>query len=114
MPGTNFVVIRGSDGAIGHTIGIIITITNSSSPTNSFQSKTQCLIPIPTYLLDLLLLSGLLADVMVGGFYIGLPVDAVSRRIHLLRRLSRRTWLVISLVGPSAVFLGSFLSLLFC
>ena len=112
-PGPGLVVIRGSDGAIAHSISIILTITNSTSP-NISQSKAQCLIPIPTYLLDLALLSSLLADVLIGGFYIGLPVDAVSRRLHLLRGLSRRTWLVISLAGPSAVFLGSFLALLFC
>lgn len=113
-PGTNFVVIRGSDGAIGHTIGVIITITNSSSPTSSFQSNAQCLIPIPTYLSDLLLLSALLADVLIGGLYIGLPADAVSGKFHPLRRFSRKTWLIISLLGPSALFVASFLSLLLC
>ncbi len=109
-PGTDLVVIRGSDGTITHTISIIITIANSTSPNGG----PQCPIPVPTYLLDLALLSSLLADVLIGGFYIGLPVDAVSRRIHLLRGLSRRTWLVISLVGPSALFVASFLALLFC
>jgi hypothetical protein len=113
-PGTNFVVIRGTDGAIGHTIGVIITITNSSSPTSSFQSNTQCLIPIPTYLSDLLLLSALLADVLIGGIYIGLPADTVSGEFHPLRRFSRKTWLIISLLGPSALFVASFLSLLLC
>ena len=49
-PGTSFVVIRGSDGTIAHTIGFILTITNSTSPNSNAQSKTQCLIPIPTYL----------------------------------------------------------------
>jgi hypothetical protein len=65
-------------------------------------------------LLDLTLLSSLLADVLIGGVYIGLAVDAVSRRFHLLRVLSRRTWLVICLAGPSAVVVASFLFLLFC
>jgi hypothetical protein len=64
--------------------------------------------------LDLTVLSSLLADVLIGGVYIGLPVDAVSRRLHLLRGLSRRTWLVISLTGPSAVLVASILSLLIC
>jgi streptogramin lyase len=112
IPGTSLVVIRGSDGTIAHTIGIILTITNSTSPYSSTQSKTQC--PLPTYLLDLTVLSSLLADVLIGGVYIGLPVDAVSRRLHLLRGLSRRTWLVISLTGPSAVLVASILSLLIC
>jgi streptogramin lyase len=111
-PGTSLVVIRGSDGTIAHTTGIILTIANSTSPNGSAQLTSQC--PIPTYLLDLTLLSSLLADVLIGGVYIGLPVDAVSRRFHLLRVLSRKTWLVISLVGPSAVFVASFLFLLFC
>ncbi len=110
-PGTGLVVIRGSDGSIAHDISIILTITNSTSPT---QPKTQCLIPIPTYSLDLTLLASLLADVLIGGVYIGLPVDAVSRRFQLLRGLSRKTWLVIALMGPSAVFVASFLSLLIC
>jgi streptogramin lyase len=112
-PGTSLVVIRGSGDTIVHTIGIILTIPNSTTATSS-QSKTQCLIPIPTYLLDLTLLSSLLADVLIGGVYLGLPLDAVSRRFHLLRVLSRKAWLVISLAGPSAVFVVSFLSLLFC
>jgi len=113
-PGPGLVVIRGSDGTVAHTISIILTITNSMSPNSGPQSKGQCLIPIPGYLVDLALLSSLLAGVLIGGFFIGLPVDAVGRRFHLLRGLSRRTWLVISLVGPSAVFVGSFLALLFC
>lgn len=107
-PGTSLVVISGSDGTIAHTTGIILTIPNSTSP----QSTSQC--RIPTYLLDLTLLSSLLADVLIGGVYIGLPVDGVSRRFHLLRVLSRKTWLVISLVGPSAVLVASFLYLLIC
>jgi hypothetical protein len=107
-PGTSLVVIRGSDGTIAHTTGIILTIPNNTS----LQSTSQC--PIPTYLLDLTLLSSLLADVLIGGFYIGLPVDAVSRRLHVLRALNRKTWLVISLAGPSAVFVASLLSLLIC
>ena len=112
-PGTSLVVVRGSDGTIAHTVGIILTVTNSTSPSSS-QSKTQCPIPIPTYLLDSTLLSSLLADVLIGGLYLGLPVDAVGRRFHLLRVLSRRTWLVISLAAPSAVLVASFLSLLVC
>lgn len=107
-PGTSLVVIRGSDGIIAHTTGIILTIPNSTSP----QSTSRC--PVPTYLLDLMLLSSLLADVLIGGVYIGLPVDAVSRRFRLLRVLSRKTWLVISLVGPSTVLVASFLYLLIC
>lgn len=107
-PGTSLIVIRGSDGTIAHTSGIILTITNGTNA----QSKTRC--PIPTYLLDVTLLSSLLADVLIGAVYIGLPVDAVSRRFHSLRALNRKTWLVISLSGPTALFLASFLSLLFC
>ena len=107
-PGTSLVVIGASDGTIAHTIGIILTITNSTS----LSSSSKC--SIPTYLLDLTLLSSLLADVLIGGLYIGLAVDAVSRRFHLLRCLSRRTWLVISLAGPTAVFVASFLFLLVC
>jgi streptogramin lyase len=113
-PGTSLIVIRGSDGTISHTIGIILTIASGTSPNSSSQSKTQCPIPIPTYVLDLTLLSSLLADVLIGGFYIGLPVDAISRRFHLLRVLNRKTWLVISLAGPSAVFVASLLALLIC
>jgi hypothetical protein len=106
------VVIRGSDGTIAHTTGIVLTIPNSTSPNSNTQSTSQC--PIPTYLLDLTLLASLLADVLIGGVYIGLPVDTVSRRLHLLRVLSRKTWLVISLAGPSAVLVASFLYLLIC
>ncbi len=112
-PGTDLVVIRGNDGTIAHSISIIIMVTNSTGPGNS-QPKTHCPIPIPTYVLDLTLLSSLLADVLIGGVHIGLPVDAVGRRLHLLRRLSRKTWLVISLVGPSALFLASCLFLILC
>jgi streptogramin lyase len=108
-PGTDLITIQGTDGTTAHTIGLILTITNSSI---SNQLETRCLIAVPIYLPQSTLLFGLLIDVFIGAFYIGLPLQHFSGRLRLLRRLSRESWLVILLLAPSLLSVGSALLLL--
>lgn len=113
-PGAHLVVVQGSDGTIAHTVGIIITIANSTSATPNQQFETRCFVGVPTYLPGSVLLSSLIVDVLIGGFYIGLPIGYLGRRVRFLHILSRESWLVIFLLAPSVVFVGSALVLFFC
>lgn len=110
-PGTSSIIIQGGYGPAVHFLNILLTVTNST-PSSSQQLRTRCLIAVPIYLPQSTLLSGLLIDVFIVAFYIGLPPEYFSRRLHLLRGLSRRSWLIILLVAPSLLSVGSALFLL--
>jgi len=113
-PGTHLVVVQGSDGTNAHTVSIVITIANSTNAIPSQQFETRCSVAVPTYLPGSVLLSSLIVDVLIGGFYIGLPIGNLGRKVRFLHILSRRSWLVIFLLAPSALFLGSALFLFLC
>jgi hypothetical protein len=110
-PGTSSIIIQGGYGPSVHFLNVLLTITNST-PSSSQQLGTRCLIAVPIYLPQSTLLSGLLIDVFIGAFYVGLPLEYFSRRLHLLRGLSRESWLIILLIAPSLLSVGSALFLL--
>jgi streptogramin lyase len=109
-PGTDLIPIEGSDGMTVHTVGLIVTITNSTTSTSQ-QLETRCLILVPIYLPESTFLIGLLIDVFIGAFYIGLPPECFTRRLRLIRGLSRKSWLIILLLAPSLLSVGSALLL---
>jgi hypothetical protein len=100
-------MIKGNDGTTGHTIGLILTITNSSVTSTGRQLETRCLVALPIYLPQSTLLLGLLIDVLIGASYIGLPLQYFSRRLRSIQSLSRETWLLILLLAPSLLSLLS-------
>jgi len=55
------------------------------------------------------LLSGLLASGLIGGFYLGLPLGILSRKIHLLRRISAKPGGVLFLSGVVVLVVGELL-----
>lgn len=112
-PGTISILIQGSDGQITHSISLILIITNSTSSTINLQLETRCLVTIPIYLPQSALLAGLTVDLLIGAAYIGLPAGYFSRKLPWLRGLNRKSWMIILLLGPSALSVGSVL-LLFC
>jgi streptogramin lyase len=111
-PGTDLITIGASDGTTSHTIGLILTIANSTTAGTSQQLQTRCLIIVPILLPQSTLLFGLLIDVFIGGLYIGLPLEYFSRRLRLIRGLSRKSWLIMILLAPSLLSVGSALLLL--
>ena len=106
-PGTDSIMIKGNDGTTRHTIGLILTITNSSLTSTGRQLETRCLVALPIYLPQSTLLLGLLIDVLIGASYIGLPLQYFSRRLRSIQSLSRETWLLILLLAPSLLSLLS-------
>jgi streptogramin lyase len=57
------------------------------------------------------LLSGLLASALIGGFYLGLPLGVLSRRIRLFKRMSAKPWGVTLLGGIVSIVVGELLVL---
>ena len=106
-PGTDSITIEGSDGTVEHTIGLILTVTNSTVTSTNQQLETRCLIAVPLYLPQATLLVGLLIDVLIGAFYIGLPLEYFSRRLRLIQGLSRQSWFITMLFAPSLLSLVS-------
>jgi streptogramin lyase len=109
-PGMDLITIEASDGTTSHTIGVILTITNSTAIAQKLE--TRCLITVPILLPQSTLLVGLLIDVSIGSLYIGLPSEYFSRKLRLIGGLSRRSWLIILLLAPSLLSVGSTLLLL--
>ena len=107
LPGTDLITIGASDGTTSHTIGLILTITNSTTTGTGQQLETRCLVTVPIFIPQSTLLIGLLIDVSIGGLYIGLPLEYFSRRLRLKRGLSRTSWLIILLLAPSLLSVGS-------
>ena len=110
-PGMDLITIEANDGTTSHTIGLILTITNNTA-SSSQQLETRCLITIPILIPQSTLLIGLLINVFVGGLYIGLPSEYFSRRLGLIGRLSRKSWLIILLLAPSLLSVASVLLLI--
>ena len=55
-------------------------------------------------------LSGIIASLMIGMFYLGLPLGLLARRVRLLRRLSAKPWIVALLGGLIVLVVGEFYS----
>jgi len=54
-------------------------------------------------------LSGLLASALIGGFYVGVPLGVLSRRIRMFRGMSAKPWTVTLLGGIVALMVGKLL-----
>jgi len=106
-PGTDSMTIEGSDGTTDHTIGLILSVMNSSTTSTGQQLETRCFVAIPIYLPQSTLLVSLLIDVFIGAFYIGLPPEYFSQRFRLVKGLSRRSWLIALLLAPSLLCVAS-------
>lgn len=102
-PGTVLITIEANDGTSTHTIGLILTVINSTITTTSTQLGTRCLIAVSLYIPQFALLAGLFIDVLIGALYFGLPLEYFSRRLRLIRGLSRKSWLIIMWFAPSLV-----------
>ena len=111
VPGIDLITVEASDGTTTHTIGLTLMITNSTTTIASQHLETRCLVTVPVYIPRSTLLVGLLADVFIGTFYVGLPSEYFSRRLQLIRGLSRRSWLIVILFVPSLLAAASVLLL---
>jgi streptogramin lyase len=65
--------------------------------------------PLSAYPEAATLLSGLLASMLIGGFYVGIPLGLISRKIRLVRRLSTRPWRSTLLGGLALLLIGEYL-----
>lgn len=111
LPGIDLITVEANDGTTIHTIGLALMITNSTTTIASQQLETRCLVTVPVYIPQSTLLVSLLADVFIGSFYVGLPLEYFSRRLHPVRGLSRRSWLIVLLFVPTLFAVGSVLLL---
>jgi len=109
--GVDLITIEASDGTNSHSISLILTVINSTT-TSTQPLETRCFVALPLLLPQSTLLLGLLIDVLIGGFYIGLPSQYFSRRVRLIGGLSRKSWLIILLLAPSLLSVGSALLLI--
>jgi peptide/nickel transport system substrate-binding protein len=51
-------------------------------------------------------LSGLLATILIGAFYIGLPLGCVARRLRLARKLNAKLWVAITIGGVGLLLIS--------
>jgi hypothetical protein len=56
------------------------------------------------------LLSGLLISLLIGAFYVGLPLGVLKRRLHLTRSSSVKTLTILLLGGIGATLIGQMLA----
>ena len=84
-------------GVLYPTVGFLIVASKISSPLAAYPEAAT-------------LLSGLLASMLIGGFYVGIPLGLIARKVRLVRGLNSRPWVSTFLVGLVLVMIGEYVS----